>query len=291
LNKRKQTVARILLKTTIPTTEDDWSIARFSMLRDLLGENHQVEARDRRTDERGDDVDLAGGSDLPFDQIWLFAVDVTNALTAADIAGIEAFRRRGGGLLLTRDHFDLGSGLSKLSGIGAAHHFHNVNPETEPERRTRDDPFTLQIDWPNYHSGANGDYQEIEAITPAHPLLRRADGGAIRYLPAHPHEGAVSAPTELGSAARVVARGTSSVTGRPFNLMVAIDRYRHDGADLGRAVAEATFHRFADYNWNTAAGCPSFVNEPPGNGLQREPRALNDTRDYARNIAEWLSRS
>ena len=73
--------------------------------------------------------------------------------------------------------------------------------------------------------------------------------------------------------------------------MVAIDRYRHDGADLGRAVAEATFHRFADYNWNTAAGCPSFVNEPPGNGLQREPRALNDTRDYARNIAEWLRRS
>ncbi|HJW50729.1 MAG TPA: hypothetical protein VJ501_01880 [Burkholderiaceae bacterium] len=81
------------------------------------------------------------------------------------------------------------------------------------------------------------------------------------------------------------------MTGRPFNLMVAIDRSRHDGADLGRAVAEATFHRFADYNWNTAAGCPSFVNEPPGDGLQREPRALNDTRDYARNIAKWLSRS
>ena len=90
-------MARILLKTTIPTTEDDWSIARFSMLRDLLGESHQVEARDRITDERGDDIDLAGGSDLPFDQIWLFAVDATNALTAADIAGIEAFRRRGGG--------------------------------------------------------------------------------------------------------------------------------------------------------------------------------------------------
>ncbi len=120
------------------------------MLRDLLGESHQVEARDRITDERGDDVDLAGGSDLPFDQIWMFAVDATNALTAADIAGIEAFRRRGGGLLLTRDHFDLGSGLSKLSGIGAAHHFHNVNPETEPERRTRDETFPTQAALANY---------------------------------------------------------------------------------------------------------------------------------------------
>lgn len=282
-------MARILLKTTIPQTEEDWSIARFSMLRDLLGEEHQVEARDRITDERGDDVDLAGVSDPPFDQIWLFAVDVTNALTAADVAGIEAFRRRDGGLLLTRDHFDLGSCLSKLSGIGAAHHFHNVNPETELERRARDDPFTLHIDWPNYHSGANGDYQEIEVITPAHPLLRRADGGVIRYLPTHPHEGAVSAPTALGSAARVVARGTSRVTGRPFNLMVAIDRYRNDDADLGRAVAEATFHRFADYNWDIAAGCPSFVNEPPGDGMKREPQALRDTHRYARNIANWLS--
>ena len=66
------------------------------MLRDLLAEEHQLEARDRVMDERGDDVDLAGGSDPPFDQIWLFAVDVANALTAADVAGIEAFRRGGG---------------------------------------------------------------------------------------------------------------------------------------------------------------------------------------------------
>ena len=129
-------MARILLKTTIPTTEDDWSIARFEMLADLLSQDHDVEARDRIEDERGDDVDLANLAVSPFDQLWLFAVDVTNALTAADVAGIEAFRRGGGGLLLARDHFDLGSCLSKLSGIGAAHHFHNVNPETEPEHRT-----------------------------------------------------------------------------------------------------------------------------------------------------------
>ena len=213
-----------------------------------------MEARDRIEDERGDDVDLANLAVSLFDQLWLFAVDVTDALTAADISGIEEFRRRGGGLLTTRDHFDMGTCLSKLSGIGAAHHFHRINPEADAERHVRDDPFTTHIDWPNYHSGANGDFQQIEPTAPSHALLRRADGGVIRYLPSHPHEGAVDSPPSLGSAARVVARGTSRATGRRFNLMVAIDRYQEDGAKLGRAVAEATFHRFADYNWNTERG-------------------------------------
>ena len=122
-------------------------------------------------------------------------------------------------------------------------------------------------------------------------MLRRADGGVIRYLPAHPHEGAVSPPPSLGSAARVVARGTSRATGRRFNLMVAIERYQQDGAELGRAVAEATFHRFADYNWNTERGSPSFVDEPPSDGLRRTPQALSDTHTYARNIAKWLDGS
>lgn len=52
--------------------------------------------------------------------------------------------------------------------------------------------------------------------------------------------------------------------------MVAIDRYQHDGADFGRAIADATFHRFADNNWNTASGCPTFVDEPAGGGMARE---------------------
>ena len=285
-------MARILLKTTIPTTEDDWSIARFAMLSDLLSQDHHVEARDRVEDECGDDVDLKNLAVSPFDQLWLFAVDVTDALTAADIAGIEAFRRRGGGLLTTRDHFDMGACLSKLPSIGAAHHFHNINPEADAERHVRDDPFTTYIDWPNYHSGANGDYQDIEAVAPSHALLRRPNGGGvIRYLPSHPHEGVVSPPSGLGSAARVVARGVSRTTGRRFNLIVAIDRYQQDGVELGRAVADATFHRFADYNWNTERGAPSFVDEPPSDGLRRTPQALSDAHTYARNIARWLSGS
>jgi hypothetical protein len=52
----------------------------------------------------------------------------------------------------------------------------------------------------------------------------------------------------------------------------------------------ATFHHFADYNWDTARGCPSFVTEPAGNGLAQFPEALRSTRRYVRNVALWLSR-
>jgi hypothetical protein len=104
----------------------------------------------------------------------------------------------------------------------------------------------------------------------------------IRYLPAHPHEGAVSAPAN--QAARVIASSYSKATGRPFNIAVAFES--EDGK--GRAIAQSTFHHFADYNWDTRKGAPSFVDEPPGDGIYRNPEALTDTHQYVRNVALWL---
>jgi hypothetical protein len=43
------------------------------------------------------------------------------------------------------------------------------------------------------------------------------------------------------------------------NLAVAFEAY----GNHGRAVAQSTFHHFADYNWDTRLGAPSFVDEPP----------------------------
>lgn len=62
---------KILLQTTISTTEDDWSIARFSLLRDYLasvkdeaGNNlFQVTARDRESDAQGNDPVLSNLGD------------------------------------------------------------------------------------------------------------------------------------------------------------------------------------------------------------------------------------
>jgi hypothetical protein len=284
---------RILLQTTIPTIEDDWNIGRFSMLHDHLAgltDDHgaalfAVTSRDRAAPGAPDPV-LSTIDRSDFDELWLFAVDTGDGLTQEDCAAIGRFRKRGGGLLVTRDHMDLGSSVCTLGGVGDAHFFHSKNPEPEESRRVVDDRETTDILWPNYHSGANGDFQEIAAVVPAHPLLGEAaaPGGVVRYLPAHPHEGAVGAPADDPSA-RVIATGVSQSSGRRFNLAVAFE----PSAAAGPAVAESTFHHFANYNWDPTTGCPSFVSEAPRTGLAQSPEAQHSTRQYVHNIALWLA--
>ena len=279
---------RILLQTTIPTAADDWHIGRFSLLRDHLASLrddrgaplYDVVARDRSAG--GDDPVLSTLDASDVDQLWLFAVDSGNGLTPNDCGGISRFRERGGGLLVARDHEDLGSSVCTLGGVGAAHHFHSKNPEPR-ERRTRDDTFAANISWPNYHSGWNGDLQVLTPVGELHAVLRRADGSAIREFPAHPHEGAVSAPPD--QRARVIATGKSAVTGHMFNLVVAFER---GASGDGRALAHSSFHHLVDYNWDTSRGCPSFVTDPVGHHLERDPSGLSDVQTYVANAAAWL---
>jgi len=226
-----------------------------------------------------------------FDQLWLFAVDSGKGLTVADCQGITRFRQRGGGLLTTRDHQDLGSSLCTLGGVGRAHFFHSQHPDPDESRHVRDDQDTKSISWPNYHSGNNGDYQKINPIAPVHEVLLNSKNhsGVIQYFPAHPHEGAVGVP-DGEEHANVIATGTSQVTGRPFNLIVAFEKARDDhGSMLGRAIAESSFHHFVDYNWDTSKGCPSFLEEPPGDQIEREPEKLEDIKTYVGNLARWLA--
>jgi hypothetical protein len=281
----------VLLQTTIPTTENDWSIARFSRLGALLREQRDQEGnplyivtmRDRDETGRPDSV-LSTIDDSDFDELWLFAVDVGNGLHEADCEAISRFRKSGRGLLVTRDHMDLGSSVCTLGGIGKAHYFHSKQQDPDAENHRIDDPYTTYISWPNFHSGANGDFQEIEVLAPPHPVLAdpRSPTGSIGLLPAHPHEGGVGAPG--GENARVIARGRSKITGTSFNIAVAFE----PGERGGPAIAQSTFHHFADYNWDTAAGCPSFVDEPPSDGMQRVEQAFADTRRYVLNVAAWL---
>ena len=291
---------RVLLQTTIPPTEEDWSIERFSLLREYLASLtddtgrplDEVIGRDREADANGDDLVMAALDRSDFDQLWLFAVDTGNGLSSGDCAGITRFRKRGGGILSTRDHQDLGSSLCTLGGLGDAHFFHSRNPDPDDSRHARDDKQTESISWPNYHSGSNGDYQRIQPVGPLHELLRdRASSGIVGYFAAHPHEGAVGVPAGERNA-RVIATGTSQTTGRVFNLAVAFDQARdEDGNLLGRGIAESSFHHFADYNWDADRGAPSFVTEPPGDGLKREPSALDHIKLYVRNLAAWLAPS
>jgi hypothetical protein len=283
---------RILLKTTIAAIENDWNIGRFSLLaehlrslRDASGSLlYEVVARNRAENAAGDDVDLdelAGGA---YDQLWLIGTDVTGALTAGDVEHIIRFRKLGGGTLLSRDHEDLGACITKLGPLGATQYFHTSNPDPDESHRCADDRETPSISWPNFHSGRNGDLQPVTPLEPAHPLMRRAGGGSIRLLPAHPHEGSVGVPKTLEGAARVVAQGRSLTTGAWFNLCVAIEE-----PGMGRAVSDASFHHFCDYNWDPRKGAPTFVTEPPGDGVLESPDSLDDTHQYVANIAAWLA--
>jgi hypothetical protein len=283
---------KVLLQTTIPFTKDDWSIARFSKLAEFLGSQRDeggselfaVTARDRDPPGKPDSV-LSRLDESDFDELWLFAVDTGDGLTPEDCEAISRFRERGGGLLVTRDHMDLGSSVCTLGGVGKAHYFHTKNLDPDLAKRAVDDPYTTYISWPNFHSGANGDFQEIEIAGPVHPVLAdpASPTGAIRFLPSHPHEGAVGAPNDED--ARLIARGKSKVTGRTFNIAVAFE----PGKAGGPAIAQSTFHHFADYNLDTSVGAPSFVDEPPGNAIQQTPQALSDTHRYMRNVALWLA--
>lgn len=279
---------KLLLQTTIPTPADgeDWGIARFGLLADFLrGERDaagaplfEVTARDRDPLLAPDRV-LSTLDASDFDEAWLFAVDTGDGLTADDCAAVSRFRREGRGLLVTRDHMDLGSSVCSLGGVGKAHFFHSKNEDPDEGRRRIDDVASAKILWPNYHSGANGDFQPVTVAGERHPVLAGVD-----FLPAHPHEGAVGAPADE-AAARVIATGTSKVSGARFNLAVAFD----PSEDGGPAIAQSTFHHFADYNWDPAAGAPTFVDEAPGTGMADDPRGLASTRRYVRNVALWLA--
>jgi hypothetical protein len=286
---------RILLQTTIPEIADDWHIGRFALLCDHLASLTdergkplvEVTARNRRDMESADPV-LSTLDESTIDELWLFAVDTGNGLTGDDCRGITRFHERGGGLLVMRDHQDLGSSLCTLGGVGRAHYFHSKSQEPDASRHVADDTGTPSISWPNYHSGRNGDYQKITPVAPVHELLA-SPSGAIEFLPAHPHEGAVGVP-DGERHARVIATGKSMTTDRSFNLAVAFER-RNDGHGnrLGRAVAESSFHHFADYNWDIEMGCPSFVEEAPGNAVKKNPARLADVKAYVRNLALWLA--
>lgn len=290
---------RILLQATIPAVEDDWSIERFSLLRDHLASirndndtpAYEVTARNRETDLEGNDTVLSILDTTDFDELWLFAVDNGNGLSVADCKGITRFRQRGGGIFTTRDHQDLGSSLCTLGGIGRAHFFHTKHQEPDPSRHVRDDQDAETISWPNYHSGSNGDYQSVTPVKPIHQLLLNPNkaSGLVEYFPAHPHEGGVGV-SDVEDHARVIATGVSQVTHRPFNLIVAFESTQDDhGNTLGRGVAESSFHHLVDYNWDISKGCPSFLVEPPGDQIRREPQKLEDIKTYVSNLARWLA--
>lgn len=289
---------RILLQSTIAASADDWDIGRFGLLANHLaswcragGEPAcEVVARNREPTLRDEDPVLRELARSRYDELWLFAADAGHGLSASECQGIQAFHEQGRGILTCRDHQDLGASLHELACAGSCHFFHDVHPEPDESRRAADDVGTPGISWPNYHSGRNGNLQEVILPEPRHELMRnpRSPSGWITRFPAHPHEGAVGVPAGV-EAASVVAEGTSQTTRRRFNLITTMDRARGEHGLLhGRIIAHSSFHHLCDYNWDLSRGAPSFVTDPTGQAIERDPHALDDVKAYVYNAASWL---
>ncbi|MEO0926773.1 MAG: hypothetical protein AAFY63_12975 [Cyanobacteria bacterium J06643_13] len=291
---------KILLQTSLLTTDsDDWTICRFSLLKNYLNSlqddagNPLIEAiaRDRSPDSSGHDPVLSNLNTQDFDELWLFALDVGSGLSPQEQAGITRFHQQGGGIFTARDHEDIGVSLCAITSIGSYHYFHSQQNNPDDSRCQRDDHKTQSINWPNYHSGKNGDYQKIQPVEPVHELLlnHKTPQGVVKYFPAHPHEGDIGVPPNFDYA-RVIATGTSQTTERQFNIAIAGERVKDAAGNLlGRVVAESTFHHLADYNWDVTTGCPSFVEEAPGSQVQQHPELLEDIKTYVKNLALWLA--
>ena len=86
-----------------------------------------------------DDSVLSTLDGSTIDELWLLAVDMGNGLTSDDCRGIARFHERGGGLLVMRDHQDLGSSLCTLGGVGRAHYSRSKTQEPDAARHVADD--------------------------------------------------------------------------------------------------------------------------------------------------------
>jgi hypothetical protein len=245
--------------------------------------------------KRLDDIELED-----FDELWLFGISSGNALSAQETAAVEAFIDGGGGVLHTGDHASLGQGIAgSIKRVGAMRQY--PAPAASP---------TV---WNNtLRPGADGLYQFADqsddvpqAIRLRYyhawtfvPLLRRnkyphpvlcGKSGPIRIFPDHQHEGEAVAPGTYPAATwpskngfqpkvEVVAWGRiqspDADQGREVGL---VSTYNGHAANVGRIVADSTWHHWFDINLDGFAATAA--------GQAR----LKTIEEYFLNVAAWLA--
>jgi hypothetical protein len=152
------------------------------------------------------------------------------------------------------------------------------------------------IRWRQYPSGGNGLFRRSRP----HPILCGPDG-PIDVIPDHQHEGEALAPTPLAGdanwptksgnqeAPQVIAWGrikdpTATKYGQELGVLSAYDGHN---VDVGRIVADSTWHHWFDINQlgllGSGAPYQGFVATPKGQA------ALKKIDAYHLNIGVWLA--
>lgn len=251
-----------------------------------------------------------------YEEIWIFSIStISGDVSPGELAAIETFMNRGGGMFATGDHADLGAGVCEnIPRVKSMRYWRssagappvsggqridtNVpNPAAGPDFDLQSDAIAQRI-YPVWQGVYDADYLP-------HPVLEMPDGRVVTHLPDHPHEGKCRVPATLdpdeypgGIGPEIIAWGVSGGAGfsasktsiTPPELFPILCAYDGHEADVGRVVVDSTWHHWLNINLNgTGSGAlaGAATNGLYDSGGNPTPEYLEIQR-YFQNLAAWL---
>lgn len=250
-----------------------------------------------------------------YDEVWFFGANSTPNLSPAEVTLLDQFMAapKFGGVLVTGDHADLGKGIAGQITRAGVMRLYPAPPASPPVWNT-----TVE-DGPD--PGSTFDFNDQSDDLPQtirykryplsslvafrrnyrpHPVLC-SPNGPIDVFPDHQHEGEAIAPvpaaadphwpTKAGHQEQpeVIAWGRikdpdASKHGQEIGLVSA---YNGHNVDVGRILADSTWHHWFDINLTGIAPTPS-----PYAGFDATPAgkaALKKIDTYFLNCGVWLA--
>ena len=241
-----------------------------------------------------------------FDEIWFFGIATGDILSSAEKAAVESFMDSAdGGVLATGDHASLGRGLAGYIKRVGEMRAYPAPSAGGPDRLSslREGPtagfsFSDQSDYvpqdltlKYYNSWSL--YPFYRQSKYPHPVMC-GPLGPIDVFPDHEHEGVATAPSSYGAdwptsssgyqpEVELVAHATSidpRFSGSFGDSWAVVGVYDGHRANVGRIVADATWHHWFDINLNgfytpsAPAGTDDIIQQIEG---------------YFLNVAIWLA--
>jgi hypothetical protein len=254
-----------------------------------------------------------------YDEIWFFGFNPGHSLDAAEVALMDQFMAapKFGGVLTTGDHADLGQALcEQITRVGQMR-LYPAPPNSPPHWNTtlEQRPFHLgePADPPAPGQPFNFDDQSddipqtirwkrywvnIRHRRP-HPVLC-GPNGPIDVLPDHEHEGEALAPSVAGDTRWPTKNGIQEVpeviawgkikdpaATKHGQEIGVISAYNGHSVDVGRIVADSTWHHWFDINLIGLSGVGA-----PYTGFSATPSgqaALKKIDAYFLNCGFWLA--
>lgn len=244
-----------------------------------------------------------------FDQIWLFGIQPSGAISLGEVNAINKYMDRGGGLFATGDHGYLGNAMcGAIQRVKDMRHWASTDPDNQLDQvsmrgRYRNDtnkPSPGQVSSTQFNNQSDNIPQVIFPVLSSngkpHPLLSISKTvvptGIISIMPDHPHEGECKPvttfdgiPTQMVALSMVSAGNTASPSNKAatiphaFNSIAVWDGYQ---VKKGRIVVDSTWHHFVNINLN------GISSNPPYNGLSNSDLAV--VKQYYKNISKWMNR-